>query len=221
VDEWQEVPTVLGAVKRAVDDDPRPGRFDLTGSVPAELENETWPGTGRLGRGHCQGRVRLRRALREPLFITEQLPPWSTNRLSRLIKSPKRYVVDPALAAAALAATTSTVLNDGHLLGRIIDTFTVAQIRPQLTASRTRLFHLRTDAGRREIDLLAEQPGGGVLAVEIEASASPTRHDARHILWLRDELPDTFVAGAVLHTGPACFTLDDRVLAVSLCALWS
>jgi hypothetical protein len=33
LDEWQEVPTVLGAVKRAVDEDPRPGRFLLTGSV--------------------------------------------------------------------------------------------------------------------------------------------------------------------------------------------
>src|SRR3954452_17855133 len=32
VDEWQVVPEVLGAVKRAVDDDPRPGRFILTGS---------------------------------------------------------------------------------------------------------------------------------------------------------------------------------------------
>lgn len=33
LDEWQAVPAVLGAVKRAVDDDPRPGRFLLTGSV--------------------------------------------------------------------------------------------------------------------------------------------------------------------------------------------
>ncbi|MGQ0775585.1 MAG: AAA family ATPase [Pseudonocardiales bacterium] len=37
LDEWQEVPEVLGAVKRAVDDDPRPGRYLLTGSVEAEL----------------------------------------------------------------------------------------------------------------------------------------------------------------------------------------
>jgi predicted AAA+ superfamily ATPase len=45
IDEWQEVPDVLGAVKRSVDDDPRPGRFLLTGSVRAELENRVWPGT--------------------------------------------------------------------------------------------------------------------------------------------------------------------------------
>src|SRR5713226_5532354 len=50
LDEWQAVPGVLGAVKRAVDDDPRPGRFLLTGSVRAEIEAETWPGTGRVVR---------------------------------------------------------------------------------------------------------------------------------------------------------------------------
>ena len=50
LDEWQEVATVLGAVKRAVDGNPRPGRFLLTGSVRADLEATTWPGTGRLVR---------------------------------------------------------------------------------------------------------------------------------------------------------------------------
>ncbi|MGH2844727.1 MAG: AAA family ATPase [Thermoleophilaceae bacterium] len=50
LDEWQEVPAVLGAVKRAVDQDPRPGRFLLTGSVRADLDPVTWPGTGRLVR---------------------------------------------------------------------------------------------------------------------------------------------------------------------------
>lgn len=37
LDEWQEVPAVLGAVKRAVDSERRPGRFLLTGSVYADL----------------------------------------------------------------------------------------------------------------------------------------------------------------------------------------
>src|ERR1022692_715027 len=50
LDEWQAVPGVLGAVKRAVDDDPRPGRFLLTGSVRGDIDAEAWPGTGRLVR---------------------------------------------------------------------------------------------------------------------------------------------------------------------------
>jgi uncharacterized protein len=62
LDEWQAAPGVLAAVKRAVDADPRPARFILTGSVRAELENEMWPGTGRL----------VRQAM-YPMTIREQL----------------------------------------------------------------------------------------------------------------------------------------------------
>ena len=50
LDEWQSVPSVLGAVKRAADEEPHPGRFLLTGGVHADLETETWPGTGRVVR---------------------------------------------------------------------------------------------------------------------------------------------------------------------------
>jgi len=50
LDEWQAVPEVLGAVKRAVDSDPHPNRYLLTGSVRADVKAETWPGTGRLVR---------------------------------------------------------------------------------------------------------------------------------------------------------------------------
>jgi predicted AAA+ superfamily ATPase len=48
LDEWQEVPEVLGAVKRSVDANGRAGRFLLTGSVRARLTGSQWPGTGRV-----------------------------------------------------------------------------------------------------------------------------------------------------------------------------
>lgn len=48
LDEWHFAPGVLGAVKRAVDADPSPGRFIVTGSVSAPLETPVWPGTGRF-----------------------------------------------------------------------------------------------------------------------------------------------------------------------------
>lgn len=55
LDEWQEVPGVLGAVKRAIDQNPRPGRFIITGSVRGDITGETWPGTGRIVRVTLQG----------------------------------------------------------------------------------------------------------------------------------------------------------------------
>jgi len=57
IDEWQEAPEILGAVKRAVDSDlaGTPGRFIVTGSVRAAQQAETWPGTGRLIRVRMSG----------------------------------------------------------------------------------------------------------------------------------------------------------------------
>ena len=73
LDEWQEVPDVLGAVKRSVDDDPRPGRFILTGSVRSDLEHKVWPGTGRLIRMQMFGlsELEIRDAIRpsRPSFL--------------------------------------------------------------------------------------------------------------------------------------------------------
>jgi len=71
LDEWQVVPDVLGAIKRAVDDRPEPGRFLVTGSVRGDLEGELWPGTGRLTRVPMYGMT-----MREP----EPVKPSETPR---------------------------------------------------------------------------------------------------------------------------------------------
>lgn len=333
------MPEVLGAVKRAVDDEPRPGRFLLTGSVRGDIDEETWPGTGRLVRmtmygltvGEALGRLdglpflerlatgdvdalslppdvpdlvgyvelalrggypepvlrlseEARRAwlggyleqlltrdaetlvgLRDParlrryfqalalstagladhktlydaagitrktavaydqlltnLFVLDSVPAWTTNRLTRLLRAPKRYLVDPSLATAALGLDTLAVMRDGDLLGRILDTFVAAQLRPQLelTPSNPRVHHLRDREGRREIDLVVEIAAGDVIAIEVKATSAPDGDDARHLVWLRDTLGERFRAGVVLHTGPRAFPLAKRVLAVPICALW-
>ena len=48
LDEWQELPSVMGAVKRAVDSERRPGRFLITGSARSNTDERLWPGTGRV-----------------------------------------------------------------------------------------------------------------------------------------------------------------------------
>ncbi len=50
LDEWQAVPGVLGAVRRAVEADSSANRFLLSGSVRAELDRGVWPATGRIVR---------------------------------------------------------------------------------------------------------------------------------------------------------------------------
>lgn len=340
VDEWHLAPTVLGAVKRAVDDDWRPGRFIITGSVHADLEQPTWPGTGRLARitmtgltarelllgdvsrppfvervaelgaaglrlpaavpdlrdyvelalrgGFPQaaltGSVPARRALlegyldqlftrdvdqvdggRDPyrlrrffeayalnsagivaettlaeaagisrgtadayerllsnLYIVDPVPAWATNRLKRLARSPKRYVADPGLIAAALDLDVDGYLRDADLLGRLIDTFAVAQLRAELQSGthRARLHHLRDQNGEREVDLIIELGFNRIIAIEIKAHSSPTAKAAKHLRWLREQFGERFLAGLVLHTGPHIYPLDERITAAPICTIW-
>lgn len=60
-----------------------------------------------------------------------------------------------------------------------------------------------------------------IMVLPPEAHSAPRLRDARHLIWLRDQLGDRFKAGVVLHSGPAQFTLEDRIEAIPICALWS
>lgn len=340
LDEWQEVPELLGAVKRSVDEDPSPGHYILTGSVRAELENQVWPGTGRLlqvpmygmsvrevvGRagmvpfidrviasgpdavtasddalsirdyldlmlagsfpepslripatarrrwfaGYVEQMITrdvpavaprrdpelLRRylsvlavntagiaaestlwaaaginaktahsyqSLFQRMFVLDLVPAWFSNRIKRLVKAPKRYLVDPALVAAVLGLGRDAILYGPDMLGRLLDTFVAAQLRGEVAASSNdpRLYHLRDEQGRREVDLLIETASGQLIGIEVKASATVSASDARHLAWLRDETGDAFVAGIILHTGPYVFPVSDRIIAAPVSALWS
>ncbi len=335
LDEWQEVGVVLGAVKRAVDDDPRPGRFVLTGSVRAQLDAVLWPGTGRVihlqmepmtigerrgdpgepdlldrvWRGPAEALVgrrsdldlreyvemalhggfppllfmdhadrprwlagyvdqlvtrdalgvepgrdpeRLRRYLQalaantaqtvehkvlydaagidrktavaydrllDSLRITTAVPAWSSSELKRLTKTPKRHLMDPALAGPLLGIDPSGVMRNAALLGALFESLAVLHFRVLASSGRTavRLYHLRSEG--HEVDLVLEGPDRRLIAIEIKATASPTREDARHLLWLRDRLGDRVAACLIVHSGPTAFRLAEEILAVPLGAL--
>lgn len=157
------------------------------------------------------------------LMVVQDVPAWTSNRLKRLVLSSKRYLVDPALMVGVLGVDVAGVLGDGDLLGRVLDTFVAAEIRAHaaIVEPFCRMFHLRQQQGRREIDLLLEVAAGRLIGVEIKASSAPVKRDAAHLAWLRDELGDRFVTGLVLHTGPSTYSLGERILAVPISALWS
>lgn len=72
LDEWQRVPEVWDAVRRQVDDDPRPSQFILTGSAPS---TESHSGAARIAN------VRMR-----PLTIQERLDLQPTVSMKSLLE---------------------------------------------------------------------------------------------------------------------------------------
>lgn len=156
------------------------------------------------------------------LLVVDAVPAWWTNRLKRLVQMPKRYVIDPGVVGAVLRLDIPGVRRDGDLLGRLLDTFVMAQLRAEasICEAEPSLYHLRSEQGRHEVDIIVEYGDGHVFGLEIKATSGPSLNDAKHLQWLRDELGDRFIGGAVLHTGPRRYPLAQLIAAAPICSLW-
>jgi uncharacterized protein len=161
--------------------------------------------------------------LLQNLLILDEIPAWTSNRLKRLSLSPKRFVVDSGLLVGVLGVTESDVMTDIDLLGRVLETFVVSQLRAEvaLMVPSPRLYHLRTAEGRHEIDLIIEVGHRKLIAIEIKATSSPDSGDTKHLRWLKQELGDSVIASVLLHCGPSSFFIEEGILAAPIAALWS
>lgn len=157
------------------------------------------------------------------LFVIDKVPAWTSNRLKRLALAPKRFLVDPALFTGVLGVSTAEVLADADLLGRVIETWVVAQLRAEAATMipTPRLHHLRTPQGRHEIDLIVEVGARRLCAIEIKATANPKPHDARHLTWIRQVMGETAITGVLLHTGAHTFEIDQGIIATPIASLWA
>lgn len=155
------------------------------------------------------------------LGLVEELPGWSNNRLKRLTRRPKRHLIDPALAAADHHDTASVLAQRPDRAGHLFESAVVSQIRAAADALGLgwRFSHLRTAGGDHEVDLIADLPGGEVLAFEAKLSPTVTPADARHLATLKERLGASFRAGLVIHPGETAYRLHDRIAAVPLAAL--
>jgi uncharacterized protein len=157
------------------------------------------------------------------LFVAEEVSAWHSNRLNRLTRSPKRYLTESALVGPLLGVDERAVVRNGDLLGRLIDTFVMQQLRPEveMSACAPRLHHLRHEGGDREIDIIAELADGRVIGIEVKASSAPKPDEARHLVWLRKQLGDQVAACVLFHTGPTAYTIVPGVQALPISSIWS
>ncbi|MCC7374408.1 MAG: ATP-binding protein [Verrucomicrobiales bacterium] len=161
-------------------------------------------------------------ALLETVFLVHRLPPWSPNLGKRLVKAPKLHLVDTGIACHLVGADTHRLSGDRSLLGRMMETFVVGELRKQLSWSdpRTTPYHFRTSSGL-EVDVVLERPDSSVAAIEIKAADTVVASDFAAIKTLRDQLGDRFRAGVVLYSGEQTVPFGDRLWLAPVSALWS
>ncbi len=159
--------------------------------------------------------------LLERVFLLERLPPWHTNRLSRLVKRPKLHMGDTGVACALLGIDAAGLERDRPLLGALLETFVLQELRRQASArAEPPTFHHFRDRDDFEVDIVLEQGHSAVAGVEVKAAASVGQRDLRGLRKLREAAGTSFAAGVVLYDGGATVNFGDGLFAVPVRRLW-
>ena len=142
--------------------------------------------------------------LLETSFQIIRLPAYSINRTKRLIKGPKLYWSDPALA---LFLSGSNELTGAHLENLVLVDLLVWR-EGQLPAPEILYWRTTTD---REVDFVIES-GNRLLAIEVKA-AVPRYADTTGLRLFREEYADQFAGGLLLHGGHEVRQMSEGILA--------
>lgn len=159
--------------------------------------------------------------LLQRIFLLDELPPWHSNRLSRLVKTPKLHLTDTGVACALLGLDEAALSEDRGTVGQLLETFVVQELRRQASGrdDDIRFHHLRDKDGV-EVDLVLEQGGRRVAGVEVKASATVTAADFRGLRKLQAAVGKQFAGGVVLYDGEASVRFGEGLFAVPVRALW-
>ena len=161
-------------------------------------------------------------AILDRLFLIRTLAPWSSNRLSRLIKTPKLHFLDSGLLAALREDEEQALRQDRSRLGAVLESFVVSELLKLASWSERRvsLSHYRTK-DQDEVDVVIEDRRGRIVGIEVKASATVRPQDFRGLRQLQEAVGDRFVRGLVLHDHDRVTPFGEKLQAAPLSVLWT
>lgn len=141
----------------------------------------------------------------EASYQAIRLPSYSVNRTRRLIKAPKLYWGDSALA---LHLGGETEPRGAHLENLVLTDLLAWR---DVQARRPEILYWRTAAGQ-EVDFVVETPKR-LLPIEVKAAVRAMPADAKGLETFLDEYADAADGALLLYGGTETFPLSKRVLA--------
>lgn len=166
------------------------------------------------------------RSALESLWLIDDVPAWLPIRshLRRLSVAPMHQMADPALAARLLEVTAESLLDgeagttrfprDGSLLGELFQSLVTMSVRVYAQANEAKVFHLRTQGGEHEIDLIVQGVDGRVVALEVKLASAIDHRDVQHLHWLARRIGPQLLDAAVVTTGPEAYRRQDGIAVI-------
>jgi len=160
-------------------------------------------------------------SLLERQFLIERVPAWHTNRMKRLIKTPKIHVGDSGLACSLLGIDAHDLKNDPNLLGHLMESFVLQELSRQASTSQKsyKFYHYR-DRDNLEVDMIIEMGGFQLVGIKIKTGASIFGSDFTGLRKIKDAHEDRFKCGVLLYDGELCASYGDDIYAVPIRMLW-
>lgn len=162
------------------------------------------------------------RRVLESLWLLDPVPAWELggSQFTRLSRSPKHHLADPALATRLLGLNEAKLLETGGgpvgpegrtVLGSMFESLATLCIRVVAQAAEADVGHFRTRNGDHEVDLVVTREDGAVLAIEVKAAGAVNDGDAKHLQWLRKQMGQRLIDSIIVNTGTAAYRRPDGV----------
>jgi len=158
----------------------------------------------------------------EELYVVRRVDPWFHNRLKRLVKTPKLHFLDSGLLSSVVGANRERIAKERSVFGPLLESFVFAEITRQSSwrDDPCSLYHYR-DKDQDEVDIVAEDPSGAIVGMEIKASATVSEADFRGLKKLARAVGKDFRCGIVFYDGERVVPFGDRLFATPLSSLWA
>ena len=160
-------------------------------------------------------------SLLERQFMIERLLPWRSNRMSRLIKTPKIHIGDTGLACAILGADSDTLRKNRGLFEQLLESFVFQELRRQASSSdHPYVFYHMRDRDGVEVDMIVERGAFEIAGIQVKVAATVFNSDFKGLRRIKAAYGDRFTFGAVLYDGEICASFGDGMYAVPIRMLW-
>ena len=160
----------------------------------------------------------------ERIMVLENTPAWapSIRSRSRLRGVPKRHLVDPSIAAAALGIGSERIIRDLKYTGFLFENMAVRDLRVYTQPLGGEVFHYRDNTGL-EADVIVELPDGRWSAFEVKMGYQQVEEASRSLLKLADKIDQRrhgppVCLGVIVLKGPG-YRRPDGVQVVPITAM--
>ncbi|WP_038058076.1 ATP-binding protein [Thermodesulfobacterium hydrogeniphilum] len=151
--------------------------------------------------------------LLEITSIIRRIFPYFPAKAKRIIKTPKVFFIDPALAVYLTGYSEEKMLQKAREKGAFFENLVFLHLKVNCAISlpKAELYFYRDTTGL-EVDFVVEK-GTKIVAFEAKLTNSPSLRDVKNLLKFLEKFPET-LRSVVIHAGEEIKWLHSKILAL-------